>query len=353
MISFIIPVYNTGGQLLSRSIHSILKSKDKEIEIIVVDDGSRDKNSSAYQKICRADDRIHYYKKENGGPSSARNFGVRKAKNEYAVFLDADDYITEACIPMAKKIIRTEHPDLVMGYVYKDLHDKGNCKRIMDADDRNPGVMFIEDESAKAGLLNHILGYQNRTLSDKKGYLSDGPWCRFFRRTLFEDTYFDADAKWDEDTLWNISLIKRCRRIAVCKSVWYVYAVRKGSVTQGYRPDCYQEFIYITSQLDSQSRLLWKTVIEKGVSHRIWHDIFILSRAYLFHEKNHDSFFIRYRMMKQAVESRCYQKAVRRIDFQYEHRFVRRKVKELLNASMKMHAYFISYLILMIYTRDG
>ena len=352
MISFVIPVYNADIQLLFRSINSILKSNDKEIEIIVVDDGSHDKNSSAYKRLCNTDQRIKYYKKENGGPSSARNFGVSKAKNEYAVFVDADDYITGTCIAQAKKIICAEHPDLVMGYVYKDIHDEGNGRCRIQPDDNHPGVIILEDDSRKAALLNHILGYPNRVLSDQKGYLSDGPCCRIFRRSLFEDINFDVIPKWNEDTLWNINLISRCSRIAVCKSVWYIYAVRSGSVTQGYRPDCYEEFIYITSQIYLQSRRLWKDAVEKGVSQRIWHDIFIFSRMYLFNPKNRDNFFARYRVMKQAVKSECYQRAVYHADFKYEHRFARRKVKEILNDSIKMHAYFITYLILMIYSRD-
>lgn len=353
MISFVIPVYNVDIELLWRSINSILKSDENDIEIVVVDDGSRDSSSSKYKKLCDSDDRIKYYRKENEGPSSARNFGVEKAEKEYVSFLDADDYITGDCIAKAKDIIWKEHPDLVMGYVYKDIHDEesSKCRAFSDVDKSR--IIVIDDDNSKAKLLNHILGYPDQTLIEKQGYISDGPCCRFFRRKLFKDTYFDVIPKWNEDTLWNISLIKKCSKIVVCKSIWYVYVVRSGSITQGYRPNCYDEFIYITNQVCSQSDWLWKKMIEKGVYHRIWHDIFILSRAYIFNKKNHDNFLVKYRIMKKAIKSDCYQIAIENIDFKCEHRFARRKVKEILNYSMKKHRYLFSYLILMVYSYAG
>ncbi len=351
MISFVIPVYDVDTALLLRSINSILKSNEKDIEIVVVDDGSYNRNSSEYKKICDVDYRIKYYWKANEGPSAARNFGVAKAKNEYVAFLDADDYITGECIAQAKEILCKEHPDLVMGYVYKDIYDEGSNKCKVLSNIENPTVMVFNDDIFKAKLLNHILGYPDQTLIETLGYISDGPCCRFFRRTVFKDVYFDSIPKWNEDTLWNISLIKRCSKIAVCKSIWYVYAVRVGSITQGYRQNCYNEFLYITDKIYLQSELLWKEAIQKGVYHRIWHDIFILSRAYIFNKENHNNFFVKYRIMKQAIQSDCYQKAIKNVDFKYERRFARRKVKEILNFCMKNHGYFISYMILKFYSR--
>lgn len=88
MFSVIIPLYNKEC-LIKKSIDSILSQNYKDFEIVVVDDGSKD-DSAIYVKQYD-DPRIKYYYKENGGVSSARNYGINKAIGEWIIFLDADD----------------------------------------------------------------------------------------------------------------------------------------------------------------------------------------------------------------------------------------------------------------------
>ena len=87
-ISVVIPVYN-GENCIRRTINNVLKQTYSYLEIIIVDDGSIDKT----EIICRSftDKRISYYKKDNGGPSDARNFGLEKISGDFVCFLDADD----------------------------------------------------------------------------------------------------------------------------------------------------------------------------------------------------------------------------------------------------------------------
>lgn len=96
MISFIIPVYNAENTI-ERAINSILKQKTNlEYEIIVVDDGSTDNLEDVMQKYNQ--ENIKYFKKENSGVADTRNFGVDKAKGEYIIFVDSDDYISHTLL---------------------------------------------------------------------------------------------------------------------------------------------------------------------------------------------------------------------------------------------------------------
>jgi len=347
LISFVIPVFNVSNSLLKRSIESITKQYDRDVEIIIVDDGSEDDNAASYINLCNCYIGIKYYRKENSGPSEARNFGAEMAQGDYVFFLDADDYITEGCIEQAKKAINEYHPDIVFGYVYKDLFDEGKVK--YTGSDKKPEDFLISDNDGFCSLLNHILGYKNQRFTFERGYISDGPCCRFFRRSLFADNHFDIIPKWNEDTLWNICLLKDCHTAVICKSLWYIYAVRKGSITQGYRSNCYEEFIYITEKVNSAGYSVWNGNIDKGVACRVWHDIFILFRGYIFNGKNTESFGIRYKIFKKAIKSAPYQKAIRSIDFRFETRKIRRIIKEILNFTMKTHLYFFTYIMIKIY----
>lgn len=92
-ISIIVPVYNT-GKYIEKCLNSILDQTIQDFEIIIVNDGSTDNSEDIINKYVQIyGEKIKYYKKENGGLSDARNFGVTKANSNYLCFVDSDDYI--------------------------------------------------------------------------------------------------------------------------------------------------------------------------------------------------------------------------------------------------------------------
>lgn len=94
LISVIIPVYNI-KEYLPRCVASVCAQTYKNLEIILVDDGSTDGTGELCDELAKKDERIRVYHKENGGSSSARNLGIEKARGEYLGFVDSDDYISE------------------------------------------------------------------------------------------------------------------------------------------------------------------------------------------------------------------------------------------------------------------
>lgn len=89
MVSVIIPLYNKEREI-AKAIQSVLSQDYTNFELLIIDDGSTDNSSSIVQNF--KDDRIRYYSKDNGGVSSARNYGIKKAKYELIAFLDGDDW---------------------------------------------------------------------------------------------------------------------------------------------------------------------------------------------------------------------------------------------------------------------
>lgn len=94
LISVIVPVYNV-EKYSERCIESIINQTYKNLEIILVDDGSPDTCPMICDEYAKKDDRIVVIHKENGGLSDARNAGIEIAKGEYFAFIDSDDYISE------------------------------------------------------------------------------------------------------------------------------------------------------------------------------------------------------------------------------------------------------------------
>ncbi len=91
-ISVIIPVYNT-KEYLEDCVNSVLEQTWTKIEVILIDDGSKDGSKELCEELCRRDNRIRLFPQEHKGGSAARNAGIEAAEGEYLFFLDSDDMI--------------------------------------------------------------------------------------------------------------------------------------------------------------------------------------------------------------------------------------------------------------------
>ena len=123
-ISVIVPVYNT-VDLLQRCVDSIRRQTYRNLEIILVDDGSTDNSGALAEKFALEDRRIRVFHKENGGSSSARNFGISKARGDFIGFVDSDDYIEPEMYERLLQVAVEEN--LLMVQTSRDeIDEKGN-----------------------------------------------------------------------------------------------------------------------------------------------------------------------------------------------------------------------------------
>lgn len=102
MISVIIPLYNK-EKSIAQTLDSVLGQKCADFEVVIVNDGSTDNSYSIAKEYVAKDNRIHLFKQSNGGPSKARNTGVKQAKGEWILFLDADDELLPGALATFEK----------------------------------------------------------------------------------------------------------------------------------------------------------------------------------------------------------------------------------------------------------
>ena len=121
MISIVIPLYNKENSI-QRTIDSILEQTNQDYEVIIVDDGSTDRSSEIVKSYNN--EKFHYYLKQNGGVSSARNYGIQKSKGEWIMFLDADDCLSETAIETFLSMIEKQEADLYLSGFYMEKPDK-------------------------------------------------------------------------------------------------------------------------------------------------------------------------------------------------------------------------------------
>ncbi|MEI6042256.1 MAG: glycosyltransferase family 2 protein [bacterium] len=128
LVSVIIPSYNTESYICE-SIESVLNQSYTKIEILIIDDGSTD-NTELILKDYIKNNQIKYFKKQNGGPASARNLGIKKSTGEYIAFIDADDMWEKNKIERQLQIIKETQSDLV--YTSRYLINSNNTQRTFD-----------------------------------------------------------------------------------------------------------------------------------------------------------------------------------------------------------------------------
>lgn len=142
-VSVIIPVYNV-EKYLPRCIKSVLDQTYQDLEIILVDDGTKDNSGVMCDEFATKDNRIRVIHKENGGLSSARNAGIEIATGDAIFFLDSDDYISKECIEKMVSLMKENNADISivqMKYISEDVNNE--C-----ADIESENIVVMNSERA-------------------------------------------------------------------------------------------------------------------------------------------------------------------------------------------------------------
>ena len=193
MISIIVPVYNT-EKYLRECLDSILAQTYKDLEVILVDDGSKDSSLLICHEYASIDKRVRVYHKENSGVSDTRNFGIELAKGEFISFCDSDDKIDPELYQILYNAINEQDVDrVVCGYVY--LYDGGKTlyskPRILDGKyESNVILRKMIDDGTLSGFL--FSGVNNSLFRRKiicENNLRFEPYIRYNEDSLFSFKY--------------------------------------------------------------------------------------------------------------------------------------------------------------------
>lgn len=210
LLSVIVPVYNS-ERFLDLCLTSILNQSYVNFEVILVNDGSTDDSENICLKFCNLDSRFKYFKKENAGASSARNFGLDHCQGDYISFIDSDDYIE---LDMFDKMINAMMKfdcDIVICGRYKDYDKK----------------------IKKVNCSNHIKQYSvNKSICNMMANMKMdfSPCDKLYRRNLWKDIYFPIGVT-GEDMLVLPKVFEKAKKIIHIGLPLYHYRYNSNSVT--------------------------------------------------------------------------------------------------------------------------
>lgn len=291
-VSLIVPIYNS-AMYLSHCIESICHQSYKNIELILVNDGSTDNSLEICKYYSNKYDFIKIITQKNSGVSAARNAGIRISTGEYFTFVDSDDWLDNETVKIALDYLQKYDADVVTyGWkcIFEDNKDQKKCVESFETIDSNYEII-------KKILTNY---------SDLGGGY---PWNKIWKRSSFQHIeMFDQNLFYFEDLEWAVRMMKQVHKIVICPYALYNYFVREMSITNrvdgsekrelGYHqsigkilenvsemPEVISEFrekyyIEIVNGVINAKRKKWSTVEEYLINQlqNIYREIFLSKR---------------------------------------------------------------------------
>lgn len=209
LLSVIVPIFKV-EEYLDRCVESIVNQTYKNLEIILVDDGSPDNCPQMCDSWADKDKRIKVVHKENGGLSDARNAGMPFATGEIISFIDSDDWIELDMFEKMLNRMQEDNSDVVSCGV-KWVEEDGTLIRDVTSEDE-----ILDTTAAMKELLNDIK-------------LKQHVWNKIYKYDLIKDIPFEK-GKYHEDVFWSYQVVGIAKKVSVVKESFYNYVQRSNSI---------------------------------------------------------------------------------------------------------------------------
>ncbi len=213
LISVIIPIYNV-EKYLDKCVESVVSQTYKNLEVILVDDGSPDNCPAMCDEWAKKDSRIKVLHKQNGGLSSSRNAGLSVATGDYIGFVDSDDYIAQ---DMYEKLLQLcKGPNVLANSHFARVTEEGSLS-LPNTPHKSGGEITAEEYLEE--LLLHI---------------GDVSVCtKLFHKDIIGSARFDEN-KLNEDLLFILEIVSKIDKVVFSDKIGYYYLSRRGSTSSGY-----------------------------------------------------------------------------------------------------------------------
>ena len=230
-LSVIVPVYKV-EKFLPQCVESILGQQFKDLELLLVDDGSPDLCGTMCDDYAARDPRVKVIHKENGGVCSARNAGLDAAVGDYFAFVDSDDYIDSQMYQRMMAVVAERDCDVVMCDCLKEFPDRS----VLYTHEIRPG--FYDRTQLETEYFPHLLMMENveypATISNS---------LLLFRRELAEGVQYLTGVRYSEDLLFGAEILYRAQSFFYMKGQgFYHYVMNPSSATHKFVPDKWTDY---------------------------------------------------------------------------------------------------------------
>ncbi|MEY8410080.1 glycosyltransferase [Lachnospiraceae bacterium 62-26] len=224
ILSFLLPVYNTPIKLLKRGIDKLISFNTQEIEILLIDDGSKEVIAQTCDFYARKDTRVRVFHQKNQGVSVARNRGIKHALGKYIVFVDPDDYILDEIFDF--EYFKRESSDVILfNYIRKTRDSKEELFSIKDSEE------FLNTTELIKNTLFCCNFYDN--------YYAGAVWAKAFKRKFLinNNIWFDERLRKSQDRVFMLHIYNTTDKVKIGYKTTYVYYENMESICNVYKPN--------------------------------------------------------------------------------------------------------------------
>ena len=291
-ISIIIPAYNC-EKYIERCVKSILCQTYHNLEIIVINDGSKDNTIKVLKKLGNEDNRIVVINKENTGVSDTRNLGLEKATGDYIGFVDSDDYIEKNMYENMINAIYDNNSDISI-CAYYDEKDGNKIEKLFPWND---DIRIFKGKDITEKLLPHYI-YK---LKNEKNSIYGTVWRMLIKSDIAKKIRFEKEIAIAEDLIYVIDCLSLSKSVVTLNYCLYNYIRYENSSMGKYKPN-----LFYTNELVHKALINRLNEIDFFKNNKLRYQ---LNRFYMYTssisnivKNNKDSFFDKRRKTKELVK---------------------------------------------------
>ena len=255
LISVIVPVYKV-EPYVECCLRSIMNQSYRNLEILVVDDGSPDNSGEICRRLALEDSRIQVFRKENGGLSDARNYGTARASGEYICFVDSDDFIAENYIAYLADLIDRYHADISCCALQRFTDEKDYCNRAEEK------ITVFNGRTACRALLWFNGEYTEPLLV---------AYCKLYKAEIVKAYPFPFGRK-HEDNGTTYKYLYNSDTVVAGKAELYAYRLRPGSIISSLGEEKNTDYI----ELGIERAEYFEEKGEKELAQLAWQNTFMV-----------------------------------------------------------------------------
>lgn len=314
-VSVIVPVYKV-EKYINQCVDSLVNQTLKDIEIILVDDGSPDNCGKICDEYASRDNRVKVIHKTNEGVSAARNDGIKYATSNYVMFVDSDDWCELNMCEVAYNNIVETNSDIAIFNHYNNYEnyekENTNIPERLDLDSH--------EEIEKLQMTIFHCNFIRLLDSNSKYYLDLGaPWSKIFKRTFLIDNnlYFDKSLKGIfDDVFFCLYSLEKAKKVITRNNTLYHWRRLENTLSNSFKKDNLEKYSKITSECEKFVKVNNKNkFFYRAYYARIILNILKLLKFYYCNDLNDEDIKKRRKMLKDTLNSEPYKSAIKYVKY--------------------------------------
>ncbi|MCJ7840674.1 glycosyltransferase [Lederbergia sp. NSJ-179] len=310
-VSIIVPVYNA-ETYLPNCLESIVNQSYKNIEVILINDGSTDESLKICNSFADRDDRIKVLSIKNSGVSTARNLGIQNASGDYITFVDSDDWIELNMIEFTINKALESNADVIVWSYFKNYVNQEKELSLIPG-----GNQTFTNEKDILYLKSIYQFYGQQKLSDT---VSAGTtWCKLYKTEMIKANglNFKKELTRSQDVIFCLEAFSKAKLIKYYDKSLYHYRINNSSTCSGtrYIEDTDTPFSSLLNEMErfsgkfNDNKEFQEAINARTVQVILWH----LDHKY-FHENNKENIFTKRRQIVRLIKSNPYKRAIKNVN---------------------------------------